>query len=110
MSIRLDEAITAGTLYPIAQAGGLIAGERADLGSIKHAAPALIFLANQGPIACQYGIFRLCRAERRLRLLLGPLCRKLNHPVSALIGEGGRLRLFEGSDGVRKVEGCRASR
>jgi hypothetical protein len=38
-------------------------------------------VANQDLMACQHGIFRLCRAERRLGLLLGLLCRKLNHPV-----------------------------
>src|SRR6202020_1754179 len=38
----LDEAVTAGTLDPIAQTVGLIAGERADLRRIKHTAPALI--------------------------------------------------------------------
>jgi len=111
-SILLGEALAAGTLDPAAEAVSLVASQRADLCRIKDAASALILLANQDLMACQHGIFRLCRAERRLGLLLGPLCLKLNHPVSVLVGSwaGGRLRLFDRSDGVRKVESCGASR
>ena len=63
ISIRLDEAVTATTFDPIAEAIRFITGEQADLGRIIHTTAALIFLANQDLIACQHRIFRLCCAD-----------------------------------------------
>jgi hypothetical protein len=52
ISIRLDKAVTATTFDSIAEAIRFITSERADLGGIKHTAPALILLANQHLMAC----------------------------------------------------------
>src|SRR5580700_5709791 len=103
-SILYDEAVAAGALEAVTQLVGFLMREWTDLRPIEHAAVTAVLLANQRLIAAEHGILRLRRPECRLRLRLGLLGGKLDHPTAfagARRRAGGRRRAcrVDGRDG-----------